>query len=142
MSLNLLILIPFLMGVVLTVLMSGILQQRFGQGLESGVARTLWVFALGAAVFIIGVNLRQIVFAQFPDLTPRFKLPDLTGRGIVGGATLCILFASYILGAFRFDPHPMVAGVILFVLFFCSSGSAASGSAIARATRVPVDGRC
>jgi hypothetical protein len=118
MSLNLLILIPFLMGVVLTVLMSGLLQQRFGPDLESGVARKLWVFALAAAVTIIGVNLRQIVFAQFPDLTPRFKLPDLTGRGIVGGATLCILFASYILGAFPFKPESTVAGILLFPLFF------------------------
>ena len=118
MSLNLLILIPFLIGVVLTVLMSGILQQRFREGLESDVARTLWAFALGAAVTVMGVNLRQIVFAQFVDLKPRFKLPDLTGRGIVGGATLCILFASYILGAFHFDPDPMVSGILLFVLFF------------------------
>ncbi len=117
MALNLLILIPFLVGVVLTVLMSGILQQKFGLGLESGVARTLWMLALGAAVVIVGVNLRQIVFAQFPELTPRFKLWDLSGRGIVGGATLCIMFASYILGAFRFDPQPLAAGVILFVLF-------------------------
>src|ERR1035437_8441953 len=46
MSLNLLILIPFLMAVVLTVLMSGLLQQRFGPDLESGVARKLWAFAL------------------------------------------------------------------------------------------------
>src|ERR1019366_8889877 len=42
MLLNLLILIPFLIGVVLTVLMSGLLQQRFGEDLESGVARSLW----------------------------------------------------------------------------------------------------
>src|ERR1035437_1449698 len=118
MSLNLLILIPFLMGVVLTVLMSGLLQQRFGPDLESGVARKLWAFALVVAVTIIGVNLRQIVFAQFPDLTPRFKLPDLTGRGIVGGATLCILFASYILGAFPCKPESTVAGILLFPLFF------------------------
>jgi hypothetical protein len=118
MLLNLLILIPFLIGVVLTVLMSGILQQSLGQGLKADVARTLWVFALGAAVTIVGVNLRQIVFAQFPGLTPRFKLPDLTGRGVVGFATLCILFASYILGAFRLDPDPVVAGIILFGLFF------------------------
>ena len=59
----------------------------------------------------------RIVFAQFPDLTPRFKLPDLTGRGIVGGATVCIMFAAYILGAFRFDPQPIAVGILLFVLF-------------------------
>ena len=118
MSLNLLILIPFLIGVVLTVLMSGLLQQRFGEDLESGVARSLWVLALAAAVTIVGVNLRQIVFAQFPDLIPRVKPPDLSGRGMVGFATLCIMFASYILGAFRFDPDPTVAGILLSVLFF------------------------
>src|ERR1017187_6933305 len=117
MSLNLLILIPFLIGVVLTVLMSGLLQQKFGRDLASSLARELWVFALGVAVIVIGVNLRQIVFAQFPDLTPRFKLPDLTGRGIVGGATVCIMFAAYILGAFRFDPQPIAVGILLFVLF-------------------------
>ncbi|MCX6627746.1 MAG: hypothetical protein NTW28_08970, partial [Candidatus Solibacter sp.] len=121
--LNLLILIPFLVGVVLTVLMSGLLQQRFGGDLESGVAKRLWMFTLAASVVIIGVNLRQIVFAQFPDLTPRFKLPDLSGRGMVGFATLCVMFAAYILGAFRFDtecldPDPRVAGAILAVLFF------------------------
>src|ERR1035437_5540584 len=118
MSLNLLILIPFLIGVVLTVLMSGLLQQRFGEDLESGVARSLWALALVVAVTIVGVNLRQIVFAQFPYLIPRFKLPDLSGRGMVGFATLCIMFASYILGAFRFDPDPTVAGILLSVLFF------------------------
>src|ERR1039458_4048503 len=118
MLLNLQILIPFLVGVVLTVLMSGILQQRFGEDLESGVARSLWVLALAAAVTIVGVNLRQIVFAQFPDLIPRVKPPDLSGRGMVGFATLCIMFASYILGAFRFDPDPTVAGILLSVLFF------------------------
>jgi hypothetical protein len=117
MSLNLLILIPFLIGVVLTVLMSGLLQQRFGRDLQSGLAQELWVVALGVAVVVIGVNLRQIVFAQFPDLTPRFKLPDLSGRGIVGGATVCIMFAAYNLGAFRFNPDPIGAGILLFVLF-------------------------
>src|ERR1035438_846530 len=118
MSLHLMYLIPFLMGIVLTVLLSGILQQKFGQSLESGVARPLWVVAFTAAVTIIGVNLRQIVFTQFRGLMPRFKVPDLSGRGMVGFATLCILFASYILGAFRFDPIPLVAGSFLFALFF------------------------
>ena len=125
MSLNLLILIPFLIGVVLTVLMSGLLQQRFGEDLESGVARSLWVLALAAAVTIVGVNLRQIVFAQFPDLIPRVKPPDLSGRGMVGFATLCIMFASC---------YPCSS--------LCSSGSAASGSAIAPAIRVRADGLC
>jgi len=118
MSLNLLILIPFLIGVVLTVLMAGLLQQRFSQGLEAELARTLWVFALAVAVPIVGINLRQIVFDQFPELTPRFELPDLSGRFVVGGATLCIMFAAYILGAFRIDPHPVLSGVLLSVLFF------------------------
>jgi hypothetical protein len=118
MSLNLLILIPFLVGVVLTVLMSGILQQKFGQDLAASVARKIWVVALVVAVTVMGVNLRQIVFSQFAGLTPRFKVPDLSGRGIVGFATLCILFASYILGAFHFDPHPVLSGSILAVLYF------------------------
>ncbi|MEO8593603.1 MAG: hypothetical protein ABI759_09790 [Candidatus Solibacter sp.] len=118
MSLNLAILIPFLIGVVLTVLMAGLLQQRFSQGLEAELARTLWAFALAFAVPIVGCNLRQIVFDQFPELTPRWELPDLSGRGFVGGATLCIMFAAYILGAFRFDPHPVGSGVLLFILFF------------------------
>jgi hypothetical protein len=82
------------------------------------VATPLWALPLGVAFTIIGVNLRQIVFAQFPNLSPRFKLPDLAGRANMGHAILCILFASYILGAFRFDPDPRVSGVILFVLFF------------------------
>jgi len=118
MALNLLILIPFLMGVVLTVLMSGILQQKFAQDLGASVARKLWVLALVVAVTIMGANLRQIVFTQFAGLKPRFKVPDMSGRGIVGFATLCIGFASYILGAFRFDPHPVLSGAILAVLFF------------------------
>src|ERR1019366_8482808 len=118
MLLNLLILIPFLVGVVLTVLMSGILQQKFGQDLAAGIALTLWAVALVVAVAVMGVNLRQIVFTQFPGLKPRFKVPDLSGRGIVGFATLCILFASYILGANHFDPHPAVSGAILAVLYF------------------------
>jgi hypothetical protein len=118
MSLNLLYLLPFLMGIVLTVLLAGILQQRFDRALESDVARAFWVFALSAAVSIIGVNLRHIVFGQFPDLTPRLRLPDFTGRGMVGGATICILFAAYILGAFRFEPDPFLAAIFLFVLFF------------------------
>src|ERR1035441_8946887 len=118
MLLNLLILIPFLVAVVVIVLMSGILQQKFGQDLEAGVARKLWVVALAVAVTVIGVNLRQIVFAQFPGLKPRFKVPDLSGRGMVGFATLCILFASYILGAYRFAPHPALSGAMLAVLYF------------------------
>ncbi len=118
MLLNLLILIPFLVGVVLTVLMSGILEQRYGHDLPFGLARALWVFALGVAVAIMGANLRQIVISQFPDLKPRFRLPDLSGRGIVGCATVSIMFASYILGAHRFDPDPVVVGAILSVLFF------------------------
>jgi hypothetical protein len=118
MLLNLLILIPFLVGVVLTVLMSGILQQKFGRDLAAGIALTLWAVALVVAVAVMGVNLRQIVFTQFPGLKPRFKVPDLSGRGIVGFATLCILFASYILGANHFDPHPAVSGAILAVLYF------------------------
>lgn len=118
MSLNLLILIPFLMSVVLIFLLSGLTQERFGPLLHSEVGRALWVGALCAAVIVIGVNLRQIVFSQFSNLKPRFNLPDLSGRGIVGAATFCILFASYILGAFRFDPDPIVTGGVLFVLFF------------------------
>src|ERR1039457_472962 len=118
MLLNLLILITFLIGVVLTVLMSGILQQKFGQDVESGVARDLWVSALAAAVIFVGVNLRQIVLVQFPDLKARIRPPDLTGRGSLIVPTLCILFVSYILGAFHFGPDPRVSGVILFVLFF------------------------
>lgn len=118
MSLNLLFLIPFLMGIVLIVLLSGILQLRFGQGVGSLVTRTLWVMSLSAAVMIIGANLRQIAFAHFPSLRPRLRLPDLSGRGMAGCATVCILFGAYILGAFPIDADPRITAVILFVLFF------------------------
>src|ERR1039457_2925146 len=50
MLLNLLILIPFLVGVGLTLLMSGILQQKFGRDLAAGIALTLWAVALVVAV--------------------------------------------------------------------------------------------
>ena len=117
MALNLLILIPFLIGVVLTVLMSGLLQQRFDTALEYGMAGELCAAALGVAVIVIGVNLRRIVLSQFPDLERRVKLPNLSGRGMVGGATVCILFAAYILGAFKFHPDLRVVGIALFALF-------------------------
>ncbi len=116
-SLNLAILLPFLMAVVLSVILSGVLQQTYGRDLKFGSASDLWVLALAAAVAVIGVNLRQIVFVQFPDLKPLVRLPDLSGRFIVGGASVCIVFAAYILGAFHFDPHPLVSGGVLAVLF-------------------------
>ena len=47
MSLNLTILLPFLMAVVLTVLLSGVLQQTYGRSLPFEVARYLWVVAAG-----------------------------------------------------------------------------------------------
>ena len=117
MLLNLLILIPFLMAVVLTVLLSGVLQQNYANSLTFDLARKVWVVALVCAVTVVAVNLRQIVFIQFPLLKPRFRLPDLSGRFVVGGASTCIVIASYIFGAFRFDPHPVRSGVVLFVLF-------------------------
>ena len=45
MSLNLLILIPFLMAVVLVVLMSGVLQQTYGRELTYSASGHVWVLA-------------------------------------------------------------------------------------------------
>ena len=82
------------------------------------LGRDLWVLALAVSVTVVAVNLRQIVFSQFTDLKPRVKLPDLSGRFMVGGATNYSILASYIFGAFRFDPHPVVSRRDgLFVLF-------------------------
>ncbi|MCU1237814.1 MAG: hypothetical protein JWP63_5781, partial [Candidatus Solibacter sp.] len=117
MSLNLAILLPFLMAVVLTVLASGVLQQTYGPGLKFEIGRDIWALALLAAVIVVAANLRQIVFTQFPNLKPRMHVPDLSGRFVVGGATVCIIFASYILGAFNFEPHPFLSGLLLVGLF-------------------------
>jgi hypothetical protein len=111
MSLNLLILIPFLAGCVLTVLLAGILQQEYGVDVSSNAARDVWVAALAAAVLVVGMNLRQIARG-----TPLLNLN--WGGAPVTVAVVCSMVSSYILGAYRFEPETVPSFAILLVLFF------------------------
>ena len=54
---------------------------------------------------------------------------------MVGGRRTRI-FASYILGAFRFDPHPLVSGAILMVRFIALQWLAGPVSVTARAITI------
>jgi len=106
--------------VVLTVLMSGILQQKYGRSWRRHSAGALGGGLVSRSA-VMGVNLRQSCSPSSPS-EAAVQSARPVGRGIVGFATLCILFASYILGANHFDPHPRSPAPYWRCFTFCCSG--------------------
>jgi hypothetical protein len=138
MALNQLILIPFLAWCVLTGLLAGVLQERYGVDVDRSLTRYMWPLALGVAILVVGMNLRRIVSHGNPFHLPRKVLrmaaawerrrPRLRrtrrwlvkldwGGAPVGIAVACVLLAAYFLGAFRFEPQPTLTFDAVFVLF-------------------------
>src|SRR5262249_25842086 len=116
MLLNLLILIPFLMFCVLTVLLAGILQQRYRVDGSSNLARHGLVGALASAVIVLGMDPRQI--GHDPGGTPPARSRINWGGAPVGVAVACVILSSYILGAYRFEPRAQASFPLLWALFF------------------------
>jgi TIR domain len=96
-----LVLTPFLsIAAVLTVLLTGLLQQTYERRLAFATGFA-WMLPLPGAFGVIAFNLRQIAVHQFR----------------VGGASACILFSAYWLGAQRFEPNPVFVASILTASF-------------------------